>query len=157
LYSNSFPRSCKAPSSDWLPPEVAAPDRGSRLPGLRSCEETRLVRYTSHTITEIDRLLEDLAGVRQGGYASDGEEEVYGVFCVGAPFFDHSGTCAGTVSVTGIKQDLPDWRLAEPGRLIRRLADQASALLGGPSFNAVPPTMGIQPATNVVRVPEPAR
>jgi IclR family transcriptional regulator, acetate operon repressor len=124
---------------------------------LEICEETRLVRYTSHTITETDRLLDDLAGVRQRGYAIDDEEEVYGVFCVGAPFFDHSGGCAGAISVTGIKQDLPDWRLAELGRLIRRLADQASVLLGGPSFNAVPPTMGIQAAANVVRVPEPAQ
>ncbi|HTT88277.1 MAG TPA: IclR family transcriptional regulator C-terminal domain-containing protein [Acidimicrobiales bacterium] len=122
------------------------------------CAETELLRYTSHTITETDRLLEDLAGVRQRGCAIDDEEEVYGVFCVGAPFFDHSGACAGAISVTGIKQDLPDWRLAEPGRLIRRIADQASALPGGPLFDAVPSTMGIQPQpADIARVAEPVR
>ena len=112
---------------------------------LEICAETGLLRCTSHTIIETDRLLEDLAGFRQRGYAIDDEEEVYGVFCVGALFFDHSGACAGAISVTGIKQDLPDWRLAEPGRLIRRIADQASALPGGPLFDAVPSTMGTQP------------
>lgn len=114
---------------------------------LEICRETGLVRYTSHTITETDCLLEDLVGVRQRGYAIDDEEEVYGVFCVGAPFFDHSGACAGAISVTGIKQDLPDWRLAEIGRLIRRLADQASSLLGGPAFEAVAPMADILPAS----------
>jgi hypothetical protein len=53
------------------------------------------------------------------------------VFCVGAAFFGHDGSCAGAVSVTGIKGDLPAWRVNELGRTVRRYADQVSGMLGG--------------------------
>jgi len=50
---------------------------------------------------------------------------------VGAAFFGHDGSCAGAVSVTGIKGDLPAWRIDELGRLVRRYADDVSGILGG--------------------------
>lgn len=103
------------------------------------CTETGLERYTAHTITDAEALVAELFSVRQRGYAIDDEEELAGIFCVGAPFFDHSGSCAGAISVAGIKQDLPNWKLAELGGLLRQLADEASALLGGPPFEAVSP------------------
>jgi IclR family acetate operon transcriptional repressor len=98
------------------------------------CRETGLVRHTAHTITEAATLLAELDAVRQRGWAVDDEEEFEGVFCVGAPFFDHTGGCAGALSVTGIKHDLPGWRIAEIGTLVSRHADEVSRLLGGPSF-----------------------
>lgn len=104
---------------------------------LQICRETGLPRLTSRTIVDHEALAADLAVVRRRGYAIDDEEELEGVFCVGAPFFGHDGACAGAISVTGIRQDLPDWRVAELGRLLRRLADDASRLLGGPSYEAV--------------------
>ena len=42
---------------------------------------------------------------------------------MGAAFFAHDGSCAGAVSVTGIKGDLPAWRIDELGRIVRRYAD----------------------------------
>jgi IclR family acetate operon transcriptional repressor len=78
--------------------------------------------------------LVELDAVRRRGYAVDDEEEVVGVFCVGAPIFDHRGLCAGAISVTGIKHDLPSWRITEMGQLLRAHADEMSSLLGGPSF-----------------------
>jgi IclR family acetate operon transcriptional repressor len=98
------------------------------------CSETGLVRHTAHTITEESTLLAELEAVRRRGWAVDDEEEVEGVFCVGAPFFDHTGGCAGALSVTGIKHDLPGWRIAEMGSLVNGRADEVSRLLGGPTF-----------------------
>lgn len=98
------------------------------------CRETGLVRHTAHTITDVATLLVELDTVRRRGYAVDDEEEVDGVFCVGAPFFDHNGACAGAISVTGIKHDLPGWKIAEIGRVVRRHGDRVSSLLGGPTF-----------------------
>jgi IclR family acetate operon transcriptional repressor len=113
---------------------------------LEICEETRLTRHTSHTITDVGTLLAELGTVRRRGFAVDDEEEIDGVFCVGAPFFGHDGTCAGAISVTGIKQDLPGWRIAELGRLLRGYADSVSELLGGPRFADLPASLGISDA-----------
>ena len=41
----------------------------------------------------------------------------------------------GAVSVTGIKGDLPAWRMNELGRTVRRYADQVSDLLGGGRYS----------------------
>jgi IclR family transcriptional regulator, acetate operon repressor len=97
------------------------------------CQEAGLTRFTEHTITEQDTLFTDLDTVRRRGYSVDDEEEVMGVFCVGAPVFDHQGACAGAISVTGIKHDLPSWRIAEIGQVVRAHADEMSRLLGGPA------------------------
>jgi IclR family acetate operon transcriptional repressor len=110
------------------------------------CAESQLQRYTPHTITDPEVLLSELVAVRRRGYAVDDEEELAGIFCVGAPFFDHTGRCAGALSITDIKQDLPHWKLAELGGLLRRLADEASSLLGGPRFEAVLPALDLKPA-----------
>ena len=100
----------------------------------RMCAETGLAAQTAHTITDIDTLLDNLAAVRRLGFAVDDEEDAEGVFCVGAAFFGHDGSCAGAVSVTGIKGDLPSWRIDELGRIVRRYADDVSGILGGSPY-----------------------
>jgi IclR family transcriptional regulator, acetate operon repressor len=103
----------------------------------RMCAETGLVPRTGHTITDIGTLLDNLAMARRLGFAVDDEEDAEGVFCVGAAFFGHDGSCAGAVSVTGIKGDLPTWRINELGRTVRRYADQVSAMLGGGPYTGL--------------------
>ncbi|HEY7014982.1 MAG TPA: IclR family transcriptional regulator [Streptosporangiaceae bacterium] len=95
------------------------------------CTETGLRPRTAHTITDIDSLLEDLAVARRHGFAVDDEEDAEGIFCAGAAFFGHDGACAGAVSVTGIKRDLPAWRVDELGRTVRGCADRVTGMLGG--------------------------
>ncbi len=95
------------------------------------CTATGMVRRTVHTITDVDALLANLAVVRANGFAVDDEEDAEGIFCVGAVFFGHDGSCAGAVSVTGIKGDLPAWRMNELGRMVRRYASKVSESLGG--------------------------
>jgi len=95
------------------------------------CAVTGMRRRTAHTITDVDSLLANLAKVRENGFAVDDEEDAEGIFCVGAAFFGHDGSCAGAVSVTGIKGDLPAWRMNELGRTVRRSASKVSDLLGG--------------------------
>src|SRR5260370_4803635 len=77
---------------------------------IQMCAQTGLRPRTAHTITDIDSLLANLAAARRDGYAVDDEEDAEGIFCVSAAFFGHDGSCAGAVSVTGIKGDLPSWR-----------------------------------------------
>jgi IclR family transcriptional regulator, acetate operon repressor len=98
------------------------------------CGQAGLPRRTSHTITDLDSLRENLALVRSNGFALDDEEDAEGVFCLGAAFFGHDGAVAGAVSVTGIKGDLPAWRVNELGQAVRRAADRVSEILGGPRY-----------------------
>jgi IclR family transcriptional regulator, acetate operon repressor len=100
----------------------------------RMCAQTGLHPRTSHTITDIGTLLDNLAVARRLGFAVDDEEDAEGVICVGAAFFGHDRTCAGAVSVTGIKGDLPTWRINEIGHTVRRYADRVSADLGGSRY-----------------------
>ena len=98
--------------------------------GVRTiCADHGLPARTGRTITDINLLLESLTTVRANGFAVDDEEDAEGIFCVGAAFFGHDGSCAGAVSVTGIKSDLPTWRVNELGRSVRRAADEVSGLL----------------------------
>ena len=96
------------------------------------CSQSGLPRRTSHTITDLASLLENLVLVRSNGFALDDEEDAEGIFCLGAAFFGHDGVAAGAVSVTGIKGDLPAWRVNELGQAVRRAADGVSEMLGGP-------------------------
>jgi IclR family transcriptional regulator, acetate operon repressor len=128
-----------APLGHREPPHATAAGKSilawlSRERVAEICAETGLTRFTEHTITERDTLFTELDTVRRRGYSVDDEEEVMGVFCVGAPVFDHQGACAGAISVTGIKHDLPTWRIAEIGQVVRSHADEMSRLLGGPAF-----------------------
>ena len=114
------------------------------------CGQAGLPRRTSHTITDLASLRENLALVRSNGFALDDEEDAEGVFCLGAAFFGHDSAVAGAVSVTGIKGDLPAWRVNELGQAVRRAADRVSEILGGPSFAdraATGPRMAAGPAS----------
>ena len=99
------------------------------------CAATGMIRRTAHTITDVDSLLANLAVARANGFAVDDEEGAEGIFCVGAVFFGHDGSCAGAVSVTGIKGDLPAWRMNELGRMARRHANKVSDALGGGRYS----------------------
>jgi IclR family transcriptional regulator, acetate operon repressor len=92
---------------------------------------------TPHTITDEPALQAELAIVGRRGYAIDDEEDAEGVFCVGSAVFDHSGHCVGAVSVTGLKLDLPAWRVEQIGGSVRGHATRISQLLGSPDRDRV--------------------
>jgi IclR family acetate operon transcriptional repressor len=94
-------------------------------------EEAGMARYTSNTLTDVEALESDLDRVRVEGFALDDEEEAEGVFCIGAAFFDHHGSCAGALSVTGLKVDMSLREVRQLGIAVREHADQLSRILGG--------------------------
>lgn len=100
---------------------------------VRVAEECGLPRRTRKTIATLEELEADLAITRRRGYAIDDEEDVEGVFCIAAAFFDHTGRCAGAVSATGIKVDLPSRRVEELGEAVKDAARRLTTLFGGRS------------------------
>lgn len=94
-------------------------------------QQTGLAKRTPHTISDLATLLHDLELTRARGYALDDEEDVEGVLCVAAPFFDHAGQSAGAVSVTGLKTDMAEARIEA---VVSHLIEAASTItqrLGG--------------------------
>ena len=67
----------------------------------RIVEETGLTRYTPNTITDVERLHQELAAVRKRGYALDMEEFEEDLRCVGAPIWDDTGTVLASISISG--------------------------------------------------------
>ena len=89
-----------------------------------------LPRRTERTITDPAALARELDEVARLGYAMDDEEDVEGIFCVGAAVVDRTGGCVGAISVSGLKLDQPAWRLHRLGETVRGHADRVSTLLG---------------------------
>jgi DNA-binding IclR family transcriptional regulator len=56
--------------------------------------------YTPNTITDPDRLRDELDAVRERGWAQDKAEHEAFINCIGAPLKDGTGRVVGAVSVS---------------------------------------------------------
>ena len=74
----------------WLPPTELD----------RIVADKGLTAFTPHTITDIDRLKEELRLTRRNGFAMDREEFQLGVVCIGAAIRDHAGAVVGSIGVS---------------------------------------------------------
>jgi len=61
----------------------------------------QLERFTPHTITDIDDLLQELERVRHQGYAFAREELEEGLNAIAAPIYDHTSQVSSSVNVAG--------------------------------------------------------
>jgi IclR family acetate operon transcriptional repressor len=104
-----------------LPPEVAE----------RIARETGLPERTANSIRTVSQLLQELATVRERGYAVDDEEDALGVMCVAATFCDHAGQVAGAISATGLHGSLQSRGLPVLAGEVQAAADRVTSLLGG--------------------------
>lgn len=65
----------------------------------KNLESLELYQLTEYTITDREKFVEIIERVYSQGYATELEETDIGISSVGVPFFDISGTLAGTLSV----------------------------------------------------------
>ena len=56
--------------------------------------------YTSHTITNQEKLLSTIKNIRQDKIGTDNQEFMYGVVCVAVPIKDKRGTCFGGIAIS---------------------------------------------------------
>jgi IclR family transcriptional regulator, KDG regulon repressor len=89
-----------------------------------------LRRYTPNTITEPAKLIEELASVRQRGYAIDDEEIESGLRCVAASIRDHSGRVIAAISVAAPVQRMTKKNLQTTVPSVVAAADAISRRLG---------------------------
>ncbi|MGH2407823.1 MAG: IclR family transcriptional regulator [Candidatus Limnocylindrales bacterium] len=95
----------------FLPEEVLA--------GLLS--RRGMPAFTPNTITELERLREELERVRRRGYAVDDQEIEEGLVCVAAPVRDHTGHVVAATSIAG-----PSSRL-RPETIVMHAAEVVAA------------------------------
>lgn len=76
-------------------------------------EEHGLPAVTEQTITDRAELFEELDAIRERGFATDNEERIQGVRCVGVALTDDDDGVVGAVSVSGPKSGIQDEQFHE--------------------------------------------
>ena len=122
-----LPAHCTALSKVLLGADPADP-AGGATPGAGDLE-----RFTTSTIVDADKLLEELRSVQLQGYAVDLEEYASGLCCVAAPVRDATSRVVAALSLSG-----PSFRLREDvlhgdaARAVVAASAQLSRELGAP-------------------------
>ena len=117
-------------------PHVSAAGKAI-LAGLPRDEARRIVTEaglpprTRHTITDAGVLFRDLDLVADRGFAVDDEEGDEGVFCIGAAFWSPTHEPLGAISVTGLKSEMPVWRIHQFGLMVRDAANEITQAVEG--------------------------
>lgn len=97
---------------------------------IRELMPSPLERFTEHTITDIEELLQHLAKVRLNGYAIGHEEHIPNLNAIAAPVRDYTGKVIAAVSISGPAYRIFPDRFKELGELVCKTADQISVELG---------------------------
>lgn len=97
------------------PPEV---ERIVELRGLK--------RYTSNTITDPDLLHQELALIRERGYALDNMENDPTVKCVAVPLHNRTGEVIGSISVSGPPMQFTEETIREYAELLTVASSEIS-------------------------------
>lgn len=67
-----------------------------------------LIKLTKNTITDYEKLYEEIEKVRIKGYAIDNREQAEHLLCIGAPIFDNANKVIAALSISGLYQESTD-------------------------------------------------
>lgn len=101
---------------------------------LRKIIEAGLAPFTSHTITDPQKLRDHLAEIRSQGYAIDDREHEADIRCIAAPIRNANGRVFAAVSISGPARRMTDERLATFRPLVMDHAASISVQLGFSEF-----------------------
>ncbi|RLB07907.1 MAG: hypothetical protein DRG50_01375 [Deltaproteobacteria bacterium] len=93
-------------------------------------EKIGLPKITDYTITEMEKLEEDLEGVKARGYAFEDQELRLGLRRVASPIFDRENKVIGCLSVAGPIFRIDHRRRDEIGEMVRLRARELSERIG---------------------------
>ena len=95
----------------------------------RLARDGKFLQSTIHSLTDLTRLRQELAEIREHDVAFDREEFVVGGMCVAAPIRDHDGHVGAAVAISGPTERFRP-KQAELVRLVNDCAHAISAALG---------------------------
>ena len=96
----------------------------------RLVREAGLEGFTPKTLTGTDRLLEDIARIRERGYSVDDEERTTGMRCVAAPIRNAAGDAVAGLSVSGPVSRISDAAVKAFGGHVVMAARDLSRAIG---------------------------
>lgn len=79
-----------------------------------------LKAYTENTITDKQKLLEELARTRKRGYAIDDMEHEFGIKCIAMPVFDYSQNLFAAISISGRSHHFTDENIGKWSILLKK-------------------------------------
>jgi len=134
----SFPSPRMVRNTGWIGREMLPHSVSSGKALLAYLPEQRtehilaagLPRFSEKTITDSNRLREELAQIRQRGYAVAREELEEGLSAVAAPIMDYEGHVIAVISVSGPSFRLTEERLVELAAMTCEAAKAVSHQLG---------------------------
>lgn len=104
---------------------------GRAILAYTTMQAGQLEAFAAGTNSDLAWLRDQLALTLERGYAMGHNELIQGAYAVAAPFFDSTGTVAGSLGVFGPDIRLTETRVNEFGQFLRGLADRLTTSLGG--------------------------
>lgn len=89
-----------------------------------------LVSFTKNTITDTEKLRQQLSEIKKKGYSIDDEEIEIGLRCIAAPIFNARKEVVAALSISGPTMRITEDRLAEMAGLAKETAYKISVRLG---------------------------
>lgn len=93
-------------------------------------DESQIIPYTSHTICDLDTLLEQLEEARQTGFAFDREEREMGLLCVGVSVPDYKGNYSYGISISAPLTRMQEEGLEEAKERLWRTREKVTGIIG---------------------------
>jgi DNA-binding IclR family transcriptional regulator len=94
--------------------------------------ERGLPGLTSRTLTDVDKLRENLTTIRQRGWSMDDEESADGLRCIGAPVRSEQDEVVAAISISAPASRLSRDKATAIAPVLVRVADHVSSRLGWP-------------------------
>jgi len=92
-------------------------------------KQLELKAYTPKTITNSNKLLQELVMTRNRGYGIDNEEFVTGIRCIGAPVFNYEDEVFAAISVSGLASQIQGETLENCARNVIRIGKAISSMV----------------------------
>jgi DNA-binding IclR family transcriptional regulator len=93
-------------------------------------ENVELKKRGKNTITDPNKLKNELKKIRERGYSIDNEENEIGIFCIGAPIFNYDKKVIAGVSISMSASRAEEEKVNEYIRYVKECAKNISKLLG---------------------------
>jgi len=89
-----------------------------------------LKKFTENTIVDINKLQDELTGIRKKGYAIDHMEHELGVRCIAVPIKDYQGKVIASLSVSGPAFRIKDEKIILIKEKVMKCCDLISQKMG---------------------------
>ena len=93
-------------------------------------EKNELTAFTGNTITDPEKLAEEIRSVRLNNYAVSEGEYIQGMRCISSPIHDHTGRIKYCISILSIARDIPASEYDGLIGKVRQAANDISAQIG---------------------------